>query len=167
VRRQVGPRCHLSPSQPSAKSSPQRPPRERRCCWWPNPPNRVAYDPVLCPAHHLIAASFPPLATPAIYPPPPCRGGKPAAVGDSRHCVVSVLGGGPSGIVIVQGSRSRVQLEFCVIVVCELLAAVTTAGEFRPSPWASVSLPRPTIGEFPPCPFLLPPSYALANCRMV
>jgi hypothetical protein len=34
------------------------------------------------------------------------RGGKPTAVGDSRHCVVSVLGEGPSKIVIVQGSRA-------------------------------------------------------------
>jgi hypothetical protein len=40
-----------------------------------------------------------------------------------------------------------------------------TAGELRLSPWASVVRPRPSVGESPPYPSSLPPSYSLANCR--
>jgi hypothetical protein len=38
-----------------------------------------------------------------------------------------------SGVVVVQGFRQRRRLESCVGAVGELLAAVTTAGGFRPS----------------------------------
>jgi hypothetical protein len=70
----------------------------------------------------------------------------PRAVG-RELCGRFRFGVGPSGIAIVQGSRSRAQLEFGVGVVCELLAAVITAGEFRPSPWASAVVPRLEEGD--------------------
>jgi hypothetical protein len=43
-------------------------------------------------------------------------------------------------------------------------ASRVTASEFRLSPWTSVVRPRPSVGESPPYPSSLPPSYSLANC---